>query len=75
MTLITSRLAYGAAFYTMVIMLLSVAKPSLIFERDGRPKPFGMGRNKTLFAFGTATVVLAAVCFYMFAWIDLVFGC
>jgi Co/Zn/Cd efflux system component len=74
MVFVTSRLAYSVVFYALVIALLILAKPSLVFKKDGKPKPFGMGRNETIFAFGTATVVLAILCFYAFAWIDLVFG-
>ena len=74
MSLWTARLAYSIAFYVLVAVLVIVMKPSMIFERNGNPRTFGIGRNKTTFAFGTLCVVLAILCFYMFAWIDLVFG-
>ena len=72
--LISSRLLYGTAFYILVVSLLVSVKPSLIFERTGKPKAFGIGRNKTLFAFGGVSAMLASICFFIFAWIDIVFG-
>ena len=70
----TPRVVYSTAFYVLCIALLVAARPSVMFDRSGNPKPFGIGKRKSVFAFGTACVGLAVLCFYTFALIDLVFN-
>jgi len=55
------------------MMLIIVSKPSVIFERDGSIKPFGVGIDKTMFSMGVFAVVGAIISFYMFCIIDLIF--
>ena len=67
---------YAILFYILLLVLIVISKPSLMFERDGELKPFGIGDgngNKTIFSFGVFTIVVAILCFYTFCIIDLVF--
>ena len=56
-----------------MLVLIVLAKPTLMFEPNGSLKPFGIGEDKTMFSFGVFTVVLAILSFYVFCLIDLVF--
>jgi hypothetical protein len=70
---INSRIIYSILFFSLLLTLIYISKPSVIFEKNGEFKPFGFGSDKTLFAFGVFTVVLAIVAFYLFCIIDIVF--
>jgi hypothetical protein len=50
-----------------------MSKLSVIFDKDGKLRPFGIGDNKTMFSFGVFTVVLAILSFYFFCVIDIIF--
>ena len=73
MNWVNSRVIYSILFYVLVMMLIVVSRPSVIFERDGSMKPFGVGMDKTMFSMGVFAVVLAIMSFYVFCIIDLVF--
>lgn len=70
---INSRVIYSILFYLLLMILLSVAKPSLIYKSDGTIKEFGIGDDKTMFSLGVLTAVVAILSFYTFCIIDLVF--
>lgn len=73
MNWVSTRVVYSVVFYILVMMLIIVSKPSVIFERDGSIKPFGVGIDKTMFSMGVFAVVGAIISFYMFCIIDLIF--
>lgn len=73
MNWVSTRVVYSVLFYILVMMLIIVSKPSVIFERDGSIKPFGVGIDKTMFSMGVFAVVGAVISFYVFCIIDLVF--
>lgn len=68
-----TRLLYAIVFFVLLIALIFTSKPSLIFNKDGSIKPYGIGEDKTMFSFGVFTVVLAILSFYFFCVIDLIF--
>ena len=79
MKFMTGRVVYSLLFYVLAVLLLFVAKPSMMFSTDGQFKAFGVGsttdgKPKTVVSFGVAIVVFSIMSFYMFALIDLVFG-
>lgn len=74
MNWVNSRVIYSVVFYILVMVLLVVSKPSVIFEKDGSIRQFGVGMDKTMFSLGVFCVVLAVMSFYIFCVIDLVFG-
>jgi hypothetical protein len=65
---------YSVLFYSLVVVLLFVAKPPVMFDKDASVKLFGIGNNKTVFSFGVFVTVAAMLSFYIFAMIDLVFA-
>ncbi len=66
---------YSIMFYVLVVILIFIAKPSLMFDRQQQFKNFGIGGSeKTLFSFGVLVSIVALVSFYLFAVIDLMFG-
>ena len=73
MNCLNSRIVYSIVFYVLLMVLIAISKPSVIFEKDGSLKLFGVGYDKTMFSFGVFSVVLAIVSFYVFCIIDLVF--
>lgn len=74
MKYINTRIIYSILFYVLLIILIILAKPSVMFERDGSLKQFGIGDDKTMFSLGVFTVVLAVLSFYVFCMIDLIFA-
>lgn len=74
MKFVNQRVIYSAVFYVLIVMLIFVAKPSLMFDQNGQFKSFGIGTGqKTLFSFGVLVATVALLSFYLFAMIDLVF--
>jgi len=74
MNYISPRIIYSILFYVLLIILIILAKPSVMFQVDGTLKPFGIGDDKTMFSLGVFTVVLAVLSFYVFCMIDLIFS-
>lgn len=74
MKYISARIIYSILFYVLLIILIILAKPSVMFETDGSLKEFGIGDEKTMFSLGVFTVVLAVLSFYVFCMIDLIFA-
>jgi len=74
MKYINARIIYSILFYVLLIILIILAKPSVMFENDGSLKQFGIGDEKTMFSLGVFTVVLAVLSFYVFCMIDLIFA-
>ena len=73
MKFLNQLVIYTIMFYTLIGSLLFAAKPSLMFDRQGNFKSFGIGKSKTLFSFGILVTVAAMVSFYLFTIIDIVF--
>ena len=74
MKFLNARVVYSIMFYLLSISLIILTRPSVMFDRNGNIKPFGLGAHKTAFSFGVFAVVLAISCFYVFALIDVVFA-
>lgn len=73
MVKLNTRLLYSIVFFILLITLVHMSKLSVIFDKDGKLRPFGIGENKTMFSFGVFTVVLAILSFYFFCVIDIIF--
>jgi hypothetical protein len=74
MKYLSSRVIYSVLFYVLLIILIILAKPSIMFNSNGDIKLFGVGEEKTMFSLGVASIVLALVSFYIFCLIDLIFA-
>lgn len=72
--MLSSRVVYSVLFYVLSVVLLVVSKPPIFFDRDGNIRPFGIGDDKTIFAFGVIATAMAILSFYVFCIIDLIFG-
>lgn len=70
---ISSRVIYSLLFYVLLMVLVFVSKPSIMFEKNGDIKAFGIGDDKTMFSLGVITSVIAILSFYTFCVIDIVF--
>jgi hypothetical protein len=70
---INSRLVYSILFYILLILLIISIKPSIIFNRDGSLKHFGLDDDKTIFSLGVFTVLVSVISFYIFCLIDIIF--
>jgi hypothetical protein len=73
MVKLNTRLLYSIVFFVLLITLVHMSKLSIIFNKDGQLRPFGIGDDKTMFSFGVFTVVLAILSFYFFCVIDIIF--
>lgn len=73
MVFVNSRIVYALLFYILLIVLVIVSKPSVMFERDGSIKPFGVGDDKTMFSLGVFSIVFAILSFYIFCLVDMIF--
>ena len=74
MVFINSRIIYAVIFYILLVVLIVLAKPSVMFEKDGTIKQFGIGEDKTMFSLGVFSVVLAIVSYYIFCLVDMIFA-
>ena len=74
MAFLSSRIVYAVLFYVLLIILIVLAKPSVMFEKDGSIKRFGMGEDKTMFSVGVFSVVIAVVSYYIFCLVDMIFA-
>jgi len=68
------RLLYSITFYLLLMTMLILWKPSMMFESNGDIRSYGVDKGNTVFSFGVASIVLAIVCFYIFAIIDFLFA-
>ena len=70
---LSGRVIYSILFYVLLMILISVSKPSIMYDEYGSLKEFGIGEDKTMFSLGVVTVVIAILSFYIFCIIDIVF--
>lgn len=73
MKFVNNRVQYSILAYVLLVSLIIVAKPSLLFDKVGQVKQFGIGEQKTIFSLGVLVVGLSIFVFYLFAIIDIVF--
>jgi hypothetical protein len=68
--LFSSRVIYATIFYILSMTIIFLTKPTMIFNEDNTIKNFGLGEYNSLYNLGTVSVILAILCFYIFAFID-----
>lgn len=71
---INSRIVYAIFFYILLVVLIVLSKPSIMFEKNGEIKQFGIGEDKTMFSLGVFTVILAIISYYIFCLVDMIFA-
>lgn len=87
--LVVPRVVYGSLFFVLSSVLLVLTQPSFAFYNDGikkerRLKQFGWSEGndaaaaaaaeKTFFALSAVIPTTAIICFFVFAWVDMVFS-
>ena len=70
--IVNTRIVYSILFYILLMILILLAKPSVMFDSDNNIKIFGTGNDKTMFSFGVFSVIVAIISFYIFSMIDLI---
>jgi len=71
---INHRSIYSSLFFVLIIALIIVSRPRVFFDKDGRPRTFGLGGNNTVFSFGVLVVAMAIIAYYIFAVVDIIFA-
>jgi len=54
--------------------VLIVAKPAILFDKEGNIRSYGVHDESTVFSLGVISIALAILCYYLFALIDCIFG-
>lgn len=55
-----NKLYISIVLFLAIFMIVHISKPSLIYDRDGAFRPFGLGySNKTVIPMWVAAIVLA----------------
>jgi len=59
--------------YTIVIAVILITRPALMFDAEGRPKPFGVGFSEgySVFAPSVAIPFLAVFIYILVVWMKL----
>ena len=68
------RVFTAIVLYTIIIVLLIIARPASMFDPAGRPKPFGLGFSRGYSVFAPCTIFpILALLVYMFViWLRLI---
>jgi len=57
---------YSIILYLLISLIIWIKKPVLIFDNNKNIRPFGVGKNKTIFYYPFILIVLAIVCYFIF---------
>lgn len=66
------RVLYGLLFYALVMSAIVVYRPRFVFDEEGTPIPFGVGKQRTVIDLGTVAAVTAILSFALFTVVDVV---
>jgi|TARA_B110000211_G_scaffold230964_1_gene291598 hypothetical protein len=56
------------------MVLIFVAKPKMIFNKDGSIKKYGIKKNETIYSLGVVSIIFSIISFYSFCVIDIIFN-
>ncbi len=74
--MLPKRLLYASVAFLLSMGLILLAKPAMLFDAEGQPRPFGtagatpQAGGPTVFSLGVVTAILAILCVYVFTWLD-----
>jgi hypothetical protein len=71
MHLLRSRVAYSASIFLLLFALIVLAGPRHLFERDGKPRAFGLGPERTMWSLGSLSQGLAVATTFAFAIVEM----
>ena len=70
-----NSLKVSIILYLTLIFLIIFAKPSFLFNDNGRSKDFGIGSNyKTIFPLWLICILIAILCYYFIILIGVVYS-
>ena len=69
---LNNRIIYSISFLVLTLALLYTSKPDFMFNEDGSIKPFGTGKEKTIYSLGSVTMAITIISFFIFSFIDLI---
>lgn len=72
--IVAPHVMYSVALFVLAMILLIVARPRHVFDHDGRPRPFGCGKDQTMVSLGVLTAVIAILITYTCAIVHLFAG-
>ena len=61
------KLQLAIILYLIVVGILVFLNPNFFYNKDGKIKVFGMGKNKTMFPLWLIVFVIAVFCYYISA--------
>ena len=71
MIVINSRIIYSIIVFILFMLLITINKPSIMFDKNGNIKNFGIENDETIYSVGVFTIVFSVLIFYIFSLIDL----
>ena len=60
-----NRVKYTLLIYLVVVMIIIIIRPKFMFKKNGEFKPFGIGKNKTIFPFWLIIFVSIIIAYYI----------
>ena len=60
-----NRVKYTLLIYLVVVMIIIITRPKFMFKKNGEFKPFGIGKNKTVFPFWLIIFVTIIIAYYI----------
>lgn len=71
--MINKRVLLSITMLILCMVIITVTKPSFIFDKNGDIKPFGTGNEKSIYSLGVVVAVISVFAFYVFSMMDLMF--
>ena len=60
-----TRLSIGLGIFIMLSLAVYSAKPDVMFDQKGQPRPFGFRESETIFSIGFVIPFLAIMSFFV----------
>lgn len=65
MILKNKKLQISIILYLIIVGILVFINPNFFYNKDGKIKVFGLGKNKTMFPLWLVIFVIAVLCYYV----------
>jgi len=67
-----SPVILGILIYSIIAVSLWYKKPKVMFNKDGTMKPFGTGRQKTLFSYPVVLCLVAILLYFILRYVHII---
>lgn len=71
--MVEKRVIFSSICLVVFMALISTQDMSLMYNKDNRLKPFGLGEDKTIYSLGLIVAVFSIICFFTFSFIDIIY--